>query len=136
MSLLPTQILPETDPIGEDANGKPIKIEHNWYLLFTNLSLQVLGTSNASTGSAQAIAVGASPFAYQAPANGMLVVAGGTVSKLTITRAGLVVTPGPTRGQFRLSKNDIVTVTYAYGAGAGKNNPIPPVAPALTFFQG
>lgn len=136
MSLLPTQILPETDPIGTDEKGRPVQIAHNWYLLVYNLCLQVLGTSTASTGSAQAVAVGPSPFQYQAPANGMVVVSGGTVSKLTITRGSLTVTPGPIWGQFRVSKNDLVTVTYSKGAGIGNNNPIPPVAPTVTFFQG
>jgi hypothetical protein len=134
MALLPTQVLPETDPIGTDPSGNRIRIEHNWYLLLTNLCLQALG--NPGVDSAISITVGASPYAYQAPANGMVVVSGGTVSKLTISRGTLTVTPGPLQGQFQLSKNDTITVTYAYGSGIGKSNSIPYAAPRMTFFQG
>lgn len=49
MSLLPAQVLPETEPIGT-VSGSSVRITHNWYLLLYNLAAQVLGTAGNFQG--------------------------------------------------------------------------------------
>ncbi len=188
MSLLPQQILPEQTPIGSvRADGK-VLIDHNWWLFFYNLFLNVLGNGaagslpadalidlasadldaidadaialraqiaaldteapelpdvNASTrdlanalllaedgaepeGSpsaqpAQAIAVGASPFTYQAPFTGMVNVKAGAVTGISLIRQGTSFGLGMTGGNFWLARGDQLEVTYTG-------------APTMTFF--
>jgi lysophospholipase L1-like esterase len=62
----------------------------------------------------------ASPAAYIAPANGMVAIAGGTVSAVTLTRPGSTAVTAPTAGLVPVLAGDIVTVTYT-------------VAPTTTF---
>jgi hypothetical protein len=63
-----------------------------------------------------------SPFAYTAPANGSLIINGGTVSAITLTRPGdTAVTLGQTGGLVSVQAGDVVTVTYS-------------VAPTMTFL--
>ena len=57
-------------------------------------------------------AVGASPFAYQAPFRGTVVVQGGTVSAVTMTRGASVVT-WPAGSVVPVFTGDVVTVTYS-----------------------
>ena len=69
-----------------------------------------------------AVTPGASPFAYTAATYGNLVIQGGTVSAITLTRpGGAAVTLGVTAGMFPVQANDVVTVTYS-------------VAPTMTFI--
>jgi hypothetical protein len=50
MSLLPSRILPASEPIGHLADdGKTVLIEKNYWLFLYNLSGQVLGTGAATT---------------------------------------------------------------------------------------
>lgn len=78
-------------------------------------------TDNGTPPAAEAaITVGTSPFAYQATQKGFVVVSGGTVSAISITRTGTYAT-GQTTGVFPLSLADILTVTWS-----GK--------PTMTFF--
>jgi hypothetical protein len=58
------------------------------------------------------VAVGASPFAYKANANGSVAIVGGTISAVTLTRAGVVVALGTTR-LVTVAQGDVVTVTYS-----------------------
>jgi len=68
------------------------------------------------------ISVGGSPFAYTVPAYGNVVVQGGTVSAITLTRpGGAAVNIGVTAGIIPVQTGDIVTVTYS-------------VAPTMTFI--
>lgn len=48
MSLLPGQILPPDIPLGQANSEGAVQISHDWWLLFYNISLQVLGVN--STG--------------------------------------------------------------------------------------
>lgn len=59
-----------------------------------------------------AMVVGASPFVFQAPKKGALIVSGGTVSDVSITRVGTYST-GQTQGMFPVSLADTLTVTYS-----------------------
>jgi hypothetical protein len=68
-----------------------------------------------------------SPFAYTATQNGNMVVQGGMVSAITITRGTtrpVTVATGVTGGIFPLSLNDELTVTYT---GAPTMNFIPSI---------
>lgn len=75
------------------------------------------GANSAAWGSSAAIAsitVGASPFAYTAPAAGSVLIVGGTVSAVTLKRGTpAAVSVGATAGSVPVSAGDIVTVTYS-----------------------
>lgn len=75
------------------------------------------GANSAAWGSSAAIAsitVGASPFAYTAPAAGSVLIVGGTVSAVTLKRGSpAAVAVGATAGSVPVSAGDIVTVTYS-----------------------
>lgn len=78
-------------------------------------------TDNGTPPAAElSITVGASPFAYQSTQKGFVVVNGGTVSAISVTRNGTYTT-GQTTGVFPLSLADILTVTWS-------------VKPTMTFF--
>jgi len=88
-------------PIAKPQSGA---VEQAWWRFF-----------NALAGKAQtesAVVVGASPTAYTASARGQMLVTGGTVSSITITRKNMY-TPGPTSGFFPMSVGDILTITYS-----------------------
>lgn len=121
MSLLPEQILPQTEPIGE-VNGAPVTITKNWWLLIYNIAAQVLGGA-ASLPAPKAIPItpSVSPYAYTAPSDGDLAVTGGLVSSIVLTRYTDSVKIGVTTEIFPLRSGDIVTVTFGQ-------------APTFTFF--
>lgn len=68
-----------------------------------------------------AIVVGASPYTYAAPQNGVVVVSGGTVSLIQLGRSGIFLDTGLLTGVIPVSAGDQVKVTYA-------------VAPTLSFL--
>ncbi|GAC1503714.1 MAG: hypothetical protein NVS1B10_08830 [Candidatus Saccharimonadales bacterium] len=73
-------------------------------------------------GTQVTVTVGASPFAYTAPAIGSVIVQGGTVSAITLTHlGGTPVNIGVTAGVIPVVAGDVVTVTYT-------------VAPNITFI--
>lgn len=49
MSLLPGQILPETIALGRSNSDGSVTITHDWWLLFYNLSEQVLSNGSGAT---------------------------------------------------------------------------------------
>jgi hypothetical protein len=98
-----------TEPMDEKGNMRVA-----WRRWFSATDSGVPPSAEAS------ITVGASPFAYQATQKGFVVVTGGTVSNIQITRTGTYTT-GQTSGVFPLSLADILTVTWS-----GK--------PTMTFF--
>lgn len=182
MALLPSQIIPETVPIGRVGPDGKVRLEHNWYLLIYNLWLNVLGAGSAQglpsdalqdLASADtdaidadaialrrpvanlaeqamqpedvvtspddlpdiaralllaqddlledpvplaqpvaAVVVGASPFTFVAPAAGHLLVVGGVVSAISLTRQGTATALGLTSGFIPVSRYDSVKVTY------------------------
>lgn len=86
-----------------DANGNMATSWRRW------LHDTDVGTPPAAEA---VITVGASPFAYQATQKGFMIVTGGTVSNIQITRTGTYST-GQTSGVFPLSLADILTVTWS-----------------------
>lgn len=69
-----------------------------------------------------ALTVGASPYSFQAPSAGTVVVNGGTVTGLDFTRDGATLIAFPS-GVVPVSAGDTVIVTYA-------------VLPTMTFIEG
>lgn len=65
---------------------------------------------------------GASPFVYTAPANGIVIVSGGTVSLVQYGRQGTLTALGLTSGTFPIVQGDTVTVTWVV------------TAPTITFI--
>lgn len=53
-----------------------------------------------------------SPVAYQATKDGAIVVDGGIVSTITLTRSSVVVSIPATSGMFPVRQNDVLTITY------------------------
>lgn len=81
-----------------------------------------LAPTSALNGSQIAPTVGASPWSYTVPAYGNLVIQGGTVSAVTITRpGGSPVNIGVQAGMFPVQASDVIIITYT-------------VAPTVTFI--
>ena len=96
------QGLPTYDqPITTKGQTTPV-----WYRFFNAL------WGGQPLGNEQTIAVGASPFSYLALSKGSMLVKGGTVSAITITRSATTLT-GLTAGFIPLANGDTITVTYA-----------------------
>lgn len=56
----------------------------------------------------------ASPFAYQAPSRGSVIISGGTVSQVTYSRtSGVSYNTGQTSGMFPVSLGDVLVVTHS-----------------------
>lgn len=85
-----------------------------WYRFFQGLYKGTPPTSES------AVSVTGSPFAFTAPSKGFMIVSGGTVSAVQLTRTVTTLT-GQTSGIFPLSQGDVLTVTYSG-------------LPTLTFF--
>lgn len=64
-------------------------------------------------GPAAAVALGASPASYTAPAAGSIYIFGGTVTVIAHVRNGVSNTLGIILGTVKMRKGDTVTVTYA-----------------------
>jgi hypothetical protein len=84
------------------------QIHTSWYRFFQGV---FKGTPPSSES---VLVLGASPFAYQAPAKGFLIVRGGSVSAVQFTRAVTTLT-GQTQGVFPLAQGDTLTITYTGG---------------------
>lgn len=70
------------------------------------------------------ISVGASPFTYTAPSDGLVIVSGGTVSLVQYGRGASTTALGLLGGIIPVLKGDTVTVTWAISA------------PTMTFMPG
>lgn len=88
----------------------------NWYRWSTQ-------TENGTPPSSEsAVTIGASPFTYTAPEKGFLVVSGGTITSVMISRIpNQFYLTGQTAGMFPLSQNDSLKFVFT-----GK--------PIMTFF--
>jgi len=70
---------------------------------------------NALVAAASPIAsvdVGATPFSYRAGSSGTLLISGGTVSAVSLTRSGTTVSLGTVRSVL-MANNDVVTISYS-----------------------
>lgn len=73
---------------------------------------EALGLQLPSQDAVVAVALGASPFDYKAPATGYVIVAGGTVSALAYGRDGTFTTIGVVAGIIPISRGDTLRITY------------------------
>lgn len=88
----------------------------SWYFFFQGL------WKGQPPSSEVAVALTGSSFTYPAPSRGFVVVNGGTVSVISISRDNTTYyTTGETAGVFPISMGDYLRVTYT-------------VAPTVTFF--
>jgi hypothetical protein len=78
----------------------------SWYRFFSGV---YQGTPPANESK---VTLGASPYAYQAPAKGFVILSGGSVSAVQFTRSVTTLT-GQTSGIFPLNQGDVLTITYA-----------------------
>ena len=85
--------------------------------------LRFFASSVRGPQEAQTQTLSSSPYSFAAPSNGSLVISGGTVSGVTLTRGRLTVDLGATSGHFPASTGDTFKITYT-------------VAPAVTFLPG
>lgn len=77
---------------------------------WTNFFTQFL----AEPAAIEAVTVGASPFSWTAPTGGgVLVVEGGSVSDLDLTRGASTIDLGITAGPIPVATGDIIIITYA-----------------------
>jgi hypothetical protein len=88
-------------------------VSQQWYQYFQSLS--------GAPGAGSSITMGPSPFTYPVPDQGVVMIGGGTVSAVVITRGRDSFSTGLTSGAFPLGKGDVVRVTYS-------------VAPTMTFL--
>lgn len=85
-------------------------LARGWYSFFAGLF------TGQATGPVAAVTVGTSPYTYQAPVGGTLMVSGGTVTQISFSRDGsnfFIV--GVTAGAIPMSKGDLVRITYSVG---------------------
>ena len=86
-----------------------------WFRFFASLV--------AGPQAAQAQTPSGSPYTLAAPSNGSVVVSGGAVSLIQLTRGLITVNLGVTSGMFPAAVGDVFVITYT-------------VAPTVTFLPG
>lgn len=112
MSVQNTLVIPTFDQELQSRN----KTAAPWYRFFQGLYKGIPPATEVSIIPSQ------SPFTYTTSQRGFLIVQGGTVSLVQLSRGGNVNhTTGQTQGVFPLSAGDSAVVTYS-------------VTPNLTFF--
>src|SRR6267154_3642749 len=78
-----------------------------WYFLFAGLF------RGLAPGNEIPLTPDPSPYTYSAPAKGFVIISGGTVSAVAFSRDGTTYyAVGQTAGQFTLSAQDFLKVTY------------------------
>ena len=102
--------------VSTDPNTGVTTFDKSWSAFFQAIAAQL----TAKPGAVAAATVSASPFAYTASANGTVVVSGGTVTDMTLTRGTAVTDLGATGSLAPMSAGDVLTITYT-------------AAPAVTF---
>lgn len=93
---------PSRDSPLVDKNGK---VTEQWYLFFSLLA-------SLTATAIEPVAVGASPFSYEASSIGFLNVAAGTVTSVVLQRGGESVSC-PTSGLVPVAAGDTVTVDFS-----------------------
>jgi hypothetical protein len=81
------------------------QISTSWFRFFSSLF------TGQPSGAEKTITVGISPFTYLAPVAGTMLISGGTVSAIQLTRSVTTLT-GLTAGLFPLANGDQLTVTF------------------------
>lgn len=79
-----------------------------------------VSAANTAGAAISTLTVGASPYAYTASVRGEVIISGGTVTAVTLTRSGTTVTMPMLSGAYSMMAGDVLTVTYT-------------AAPTMTF---
>jgi hypothetical protein len=96
-------------PINGSARPGVI-VGKDWFRFFANVWTWLIRGSNDA---ALVLSAGASPYVYQATVRGQLVVSGGTVSAIALSRDGTnYYTTGETAGVFAMSFGDRIKITH------------------------
>lgn len=81
-----------------------------WFYFLQN---QYHRTGGAAAGTPPApVPLGPTPFSYTAATAGSLIVSGGGVKRLTLTRRAVTVLTGSFYGSFPMSAGDVVAIDY------------------------
>jgi hypothetical protein len=88
-------------------NPKDAKTSSSWYRWFQDIDLGVPPSSELP------VTVGASPFIYSPTQKGAVIVNGGTVTSILISRSGTFYATGLTQGLFYLAANDRLQVVFS-----------------------
>lgn len=94
-------------PVFEQPMAKGENTTSPWYRYFQAHDL------GQPPGSETVVTVGSSPFVYQAPRQGMVIVTGGTVSAVNYSRSGTFYTTGQTAGSFPVSMGDQLKIVFS-----------------------
>lgn len=91
---------------------QPLTLKGNttrgWYTCWAGV------LTGQATGPIAPVELGGSPFSYKALQGGTLIIQGGTVSLVSITRDGLTnFNTGQTQGMFPLSQGDTLIINYS-----------------------
>jgi len=96
----------QTCPSYEQPLTKSGQTQSVWYRFFQGIYNGVAPSSESS------VTLGASPFTFEFPSRGFILIRGGTVSSIQFIRAQTTLT-GLTSGIFPGSQGDQLTVTYS-----------------------
>lgn len=100
-----------TAPLVDIKTGKIIPPWNNFFQLFTQAPQAAIHVGGAGSLILPGIV---SPFEYQVPEKGSLIISGGTVSAVTLARGDTILTIGAaTNLCFPVSINDVVTITFS-----------------------
>lgn len=89
------------------------QINQTWLQLLINLWQRTGGGKGSEPNPVATVALGTSPFTYQAPIDGNLWVSPGCYCKLMLTRGAMTLNYGYiTRGIFPMAVGDTITLTY------------------------
>jgi hypothetical protein len=92
------------------------KNDANWYRYY-----QAMNSGQPPSGE-MSVPMTASPFIYSAPRAGYVVISGGTVANVMVSRTpGTYYLSGQTSGMFPVSQGDLLKITYT-------------AIPTMTFF--
>lgn len=110
---------PEMPLVVKIGAAPAVTIQKDWYLFLVSV---YNGVTQGLPQTEVALTVGASPFTYQALIKGQVIISGGTVSAIAISRDGVTFySTGEITGTFQLCAGDRVRVTHTG-------------APSMTFF--
>jgi hypothetical protein len=95
----------DQDILSPNKSGE--KTTSSWYRWFQDIDLGVPPSSEIP------ITVGSSPFTFSPKMKGGVIVSGGTVTSISIARAGPSYPTGQTQGLFTLAANDLLQVSFS-----------------------
>lgn len=94
------KVVPQTPVMRGDATAR------EWVLFFYSLVRK-------SKDAPDAITVTASPFVYQAPRDGLVIINGGSISAVSLSRGSWVQQMGANANPVPVRNGDILLVTYS-----------------------